>query len=373
MDSQQLALLVGIAVAIALIAVIAVVVVRRGRKGAELPPSDEKAVPEKPEAGKPEAGKAPARIAPVEKEKPRAWSEGLAKTRGGFVARIAGLLGRKEIDPTLLDQLEEILFTADIGVKTSHRLFEAVKARLDREHLRDPAAVWDVIQDESRKLLTVDRPALDVNATRPFVILTIGVNGVGKTTTIGKLAARYAAEGKRVLLAAGDTFRAAATEQLEIWGQRAGVPVVKGKEGGDPSAVIYDAVKRGKEEGYDLVICDTAGRLHTKSDLMQELQKVRRVIQKVDASAPHETLLVLDSTNGQNAILQAQLFKEAMSITGIVLTKLDGTAKGGVILGICDDLRIPVRFVGIGEKVADLREFDPGAFVDALFEREEAA
>ena len=200
------------------------------------------------------------------------------------------------------------------------------------------------------------------------MLLIIGVNGVGKTTTIGKLAAKWTAEGKKVILAAGDTFRAAATEQLEIWGQRTGVPVVKGKEGGDPSAVIFDAVKRAQTEGYDVVICDTAGRLHTKDNLMAELEKVRRVMKKALPDAPHETFLVLDSTNGQNAIAQAPTFKQAMDITGIVLTKLDGTAKGGVILGICDELEVPVRFIGIGEKVEDLRPFDAHEFVDALYE-----
>ena len=198
----------------------------------------------------------------------------------------------------------------------------------------------------------------------------IGVNGVGKTTTIGKLAGKYTRAGKKVLLAAGDTFRAAATEQLAIWGERTGCPVVRGKEGGDPSSVIFDAVKRAQDEGYDIVIGDTAGRLHTKTDLMEELQKVRRVTAKAMDGAPHETFLVVDATTGQNAIAQAQMFQAAMSLTGIVLTKLDGTAKGGVILGITDELKVPVRYVGLGEKVDDLREFDPAAFVAALYEGE---
>jgi len=201
------------------------------------------------------------------------------------------------------------------------------------------------------------------------VLLVIGVNGVGKTTTIGKLAAQQVAAGRKVILAAGDTFRAAAVEQLEIWGQRAGVPVVRGKEGGDPSSVIFEAIKRAQREGFDLVIADTAGRLHVKEQLMAELQKVRRVIKKADPTAPHETWLVLDSTQGQNTIAQARTFKEAMEISGIILTKLDGTAKGGVILGITHELSVPVRYIGVGEKIGDLRAFDAEDFVDVLYDR----
>jgi fused signal recognition particle receptor len=303
--------------------------------------------------------------------KGKALKEGLEKTRGGFVARIGSLIGRKEIDQSIVDQLEEILFTADIGTKTAHKLFESVKSSLSRNELKDADAVWAVIRRESEGILEraqAKAGPLDLTRAKPFVVLTIGVNGVGKTTTIGKLSAKWTAEGKKVLLAAGDTFRAAATEQLEIWGQRTGVPVVKGKEGGDPSAVIFDAVKRAQNEGFDVVICDTAGRLHTKENLMAELEKVRRVMRKALPDAPHEVLLVLDSTNGQNAIAQAATFKQAMDITGIVLTKLDGTAKGGVILGISDELEVPVRFIGIGEKVEDLRPFESHEFVQALYE-----
>jgi fused signal recognition particle receptor len=330
----------------------------------KLVPAPEKEKP--PVAIKPE-------VAPVEKGK--ALREGLEKTRGGFVARIGSLIGKKQIDQQILDQLEEILFTADIGAKTSSKLFEAVKQSLSRNELKDASAVWAVIRKESEAILEraqTKAGALDVTRARPFVLLTIGVNGVGKTTTIGKLAAKFSRDGKKVLLAAGDTFRAAATEQLEIWGQRTSAPVVKGKEGGDPSSVIFDAVKRAQNEAYDVVICDTAGRLHTKENLMAELEKVRRVMKKALPEAPHETLLVLDSTNGQNAIAQAATFKAAMDITGIVLTKLDGTAKGGVILGICDELGVPVRFVGIGEKVDDLRPFDAHEFVTALYDDADA-
>ncbi len=287
------------------------------------------------------------------------------------MARIGGLIGKKQIDQALVAELEEILFTADIGAKTAHKLFEAVKGSLSRNELKDADAVWNVIRTESEAILEraqAKAGPLDITRAKPFVVLTIGVNGVGKTTTIGKLAARWTAEGKKVILAAGDTFRAAATEQLEIWGQRTGAPVVRGKENSDPSSVIFDGVKRAQAEGYDVVICDTAGRLHTKDNLMDELEKIRRVMKKALPDAPHETFLVLDSTNGQNAIAQAATFKQAMDITGIVLTKLDGTAKGGVILGICDELQVPVRFIGIGEKVADLRPFVAHEFVTALYE-----
>jgi len=327
---------------------------------------DEEPAPERDEEEE-EAGE-PARAA-----EEAALRDGLARTRGGFVARLGRLLSKKKIDQDILGELEEVLLTADIGPKTAEKLFGAVQGALSRDELRDPEAVWQRLREESGRILAVDAAAVDWNRARPFVLLVLGVNGVGKTTTIGKIAAKLVASGKKVILAAGDTFRAAATEQLEIWGQRAGAPVVKGKSGGDPSSVIFDAVKRAQAEGHDVVIADTAGRLHTKTDLMEELRKVRRVIDKAMPGAPHETWLVLDSTNGQNAIQQAKIFKEAMEVTGIVLTKLDGTAKGGVILGICDELAVPVRFIGIGEKVDDLREFDPQAFVSALYEHDDAA
>jgi fused signal recognition particle receptor len=238
---------------------------------------------------------------------------------------------------------------------------------MSRDELADPDAIWSRIREQSATILSVDAEPLDFSRARPFVLLMIGVNGVGKTTTIGKIAAKLTRQGKKVLLGAGDTFRAAAVEQLEVWGDRAHTPVVKGKSGGDPSSVLFDAIKRGVDEDYDVVICDTAGRLHTKTNLMEELKKVGRVCDKAMPGAPHETWLVLDATTGQNAIQQAEMFKEAMDITGIVLTKLDGTAKGGVILGICDELQVPVRFIGIGESIDDLREFDANAFVSALY------
>jgi fused signal recognition particle receptor len=328
--------------------------------------------PALPTVGAPAPGVEAQRPKPA--EKPRPLLAGLQRTRSGFVARLSGLLGSvggKQIDAQLVSEMEEVLFTADIGAKTASLLLEGVRQSLSRDELKSPEAVWAVIRKDSREILERAQAGagpIDLGQGKPFVVLTIGVNGVGKTTTIGKLAAKWRAQGKKVLLAAGDTFRAAATEQLEIWGERVGSPVVRGKEGADPSSVIFEGIRRAQAEGYDILIADTAGRLHTKSDLMEELQKVRRVIQKAEPTAPHETILVLDATNGQNAIAQATLFKQAMSITGIVLTKLDGTAKGGVILGICDELKVPVRFIGIGEKVEDLREFDPTEFVEALFE-----
>jgi fused signal recognition particle receptor len=311
--------------------------------------------------------------AEVDAEARDAYKAGLAKTRGGFVARMGKLFGKKQIDADVLGELEEVLFTADIGPRAADRIFQSVKGGLSRDDLTDPVKIWRRIRETSATILEVDARPLDFSAKRPFVLLVLGVNGVGKTTTIGKLAARLAASGKKVILAAGDTFRAAATEQLEEWGKRANVPVVKGKPGGDPSSVIFDAIRRGVDEDFDVVICDTAGRLHSNAGLMDELKKVRRVCDKALPGSPHETWMVLDATTGQNAISQAKTFKAEMEITGIVLTKLDGSAKGGVVLGICDELKVPVRYVGVGEKVDDLRPFDPQAFVDALYGDAETA
>jgi fused signal recognition particle receptor len=261
-----------------------------------------------------------------------------------------------------------VLLTADIGVRTSQKLLEEIRSSLGRKELADSEAVWTFLRKRCIEFLRTDAAQVDYAKAKPFVLLAIGVNGSGKTTTIGKLASKLMADGRKVLLAAGDTFRAAATEQLEVWGVRVGATVVRGKEGGDPSSVIFDAIKRAATDGSDVVIADTAGRLHTKANLMDELQKVGRVAAKAMPGAPHETWLVIDATSGQNAIAQAQIFTQAMSVTGIVLTKLDGTAKGGVILGIADQLGIPVRYIGVGERVEDLREFDAEEFVEALFE-----
>jgi fused signal recognition particle receptor len=326
----------------------------------------------RPRPGEPAKPKEPA---PVEAEVPEeideetrdAYRGGLAKTRGGFVARLGKLFGKKKIDAQTLEELEEVLFTADIGPRAADRIFQSVKSGMSKADLEDADKIWTRIRQTSREILNVDAKPVDMSAQKPFVLLVLGVNGVGKTTTIGKLAKQLTLDGKKVLLAAGDTFRAAATEQLEEWGKRAEVPVVKGKSGGDPSSVIFDAIKRGVDEGFDIVICDTAGRLHSNAGLMDELKKLRRVMDKALPGSPHETWMVLDATTGQNAIAQAKTFKDDMAITGIVLTKLDGSSKGGVVLGICDELKVPVRFVGVGEKIGDLRPFDPAAFVDALY------
>jgi fused signal recognition particle receptor len=313
---------------------------------------------------------APEPVRPAAKGRDAAvFAPGLARTRSsGFIARLGQLFaGRKEIDPSIVGEIEKVLLTADIGVRTSQQLLDEIKDSLSRKELTDPDAIWAFLRRRSAEMLALPAPPLDFGAAKPFVLLVIGVNGSGKTTTIGKLAAKLAAEGRKVLLAAGDTFRAAAAEQLEVWATRTSSTIVRGKEGADPSSVIFDGIKRATAEGFDVAIADTAGRLHTKTDLMQELQKVRRVVAKAGPGAPHETWLVIDSTSGQNAIAQAQIFTEAMQVTGIVLTKLDGTAKGGVILGIAHQLKIPVRYVGVGEKVEDLRPFDPEAFAEALF------
>ena len=298
-----------------------------------------------------------------------ALKKGLASTRGGFIARLAKMLSRKkEIDPALLEQIEEVLLGADLGPRTAQKILDRLRERMSRHELADEDRVWTALREEAREILG-DRGGAIALHQKPTVILVVGVNGVGKTTTIGKLASRFTQNGKKVVLAAGDTFRAAAVLQLEVWGRRVGCPVVKGKENADPGAVIFDAIKRAQAEGADIVLADTAGRLHTKLPLMDELKKVGRTVEKALERPADEVILVLDSTNGQNAIQQAQIFKEAMSVTGIVLTKLDGTAKGGVVLGIADEHGIPVRYVGIGERVEDLREFDASSFVEALFEK----
>ncbi len=343
--------------------------IKRKKPEPDEEPEDEDQEEDEDEDEDQEAKPAPAAAdAAVDADARDAFKVGLAKTRGGFVAKLGKIFGKKKIDEDVLPQLEDVLFTADIGPRAADRIFDSVKKGLSKDDLSDPDKIWAQIKKTSHDILDVDAPPVDFSRTQPFVLLILGVNGVGKTTTIGKLAARLVGEGKKVLLAAGDTFRAAATEQLEVWGARAGVPVVKGKEKGDPSAVIFDAVQRGVDEKFDVVICDTAGRLHTKVELMDELKKVRRVVDKAMPGAPHETWMVLDATTGQNAIAQARTFKEAMEITGIVITKLDGSSKGGVILGICDELKVPVRFVGVGEQQKDLRVFDPRAFVEALYE-----
>jgi fused signal recognition particle receptor len=287
--------------------------------------------------------------------------ERLVKTRETLVSRVDTLvLGKKEIDEDLLDELEEILITSDLGVETTQDLIEKVQQKVKRKELDDPEKLKAYLQEE---ILTF----LEVPDNKPVVILVIGVNGVGKTTTIGKLASQFTREGHRVLLVAGDTFRAAAGEQLEIWASRSRAEIIRQKEGSDPSAVVFDALKAARARGMDIVLIDTAGRLHTRVNLMEELKKIRRTIQKELPGGPQQTLLVLDATMGQNAISQARLFHEAMEINGLILTKLDGTAKGGVIVGISHELKLPIRYIGIGEKTEDLQPFDPKEFVSAIF------
>jgi fused signal recognition particle receptor len=293
--------------------------------------------------------------------------KGLAATRGGFIARLRDIfVGKKEIDPAILQQIEEVMLSSDVGVKTTQSILGRLKDALDRNELRDEAAVWAALRAEAVRVLNLGGGGLRVGA-KPSVVLMVGVNGVGKTTTIGKLATRHKGEGQQVVLAAGDTFRAAAVQQLEVWGKRIGVEVIKGKDGGDPAAVAFDATTKSKEKGADLLLIDTAGRLHTKAPLMDEMKKVCKSIAKAFEGAPHETLLVLDATTGQNAMTQAAMFKDAVELTGIILTKMDGTAKGGIILGICDELKLPVRYIGLGERAEDLREFRAEEFVEALF------
>jgi fused signal recognition particle receptor len=298
--------------------------------------------------------------------------KGLAATRGGFMARLKALfVGKKEIDPAILEQMEEVMISSDVGVKTTQAILERLRDKLAKNELADSDAVWAALRAEATRILDVGQASRVSAKHKPMVVLMVGVNGVGKTTTIGKLATKWNAEGKKVVLAAGDTFRAAAVQQLEVWGKRVGADVVKGKEGADPGAVAFEATKKAQEAAADVLLVDTAGRLHTKVNLMDEIKKVKRTIAKAMDGAPHETLLVLDATTGQNALTQAALFKEALELTGLILTKLDGTAKGGVVLGICDELKVPVRYIGLGERAEDLREFVAVDFVEALFGRDD--
>ncbi len=297
--------------------------------------------------------------------------ERLSKTRDSFTQRLDTLfLGRKVIDQELFDELEEILITADLGAATSRELLEETRRQVKRGEIQDPQVLKEIL----RRLMLdcfdegLTAAELTLPASGPFVMMVVGVNGVGKTTTIGKIGNKFAKSGHKVLLVAGDTFRAAAIDQLRIWGDRIGVEVVAQKQGADPSSVVFDGIERGLALGSDVIIIDTAGRLHTKVNLMEELKKIHRVIGKKLPGAPHEVLLVLDSTTGQNGLSQARLFNEAVGVSGLALTKLDGTAKGGIVVNIRRDLKIPIRFIGIGEQLDDLRDFDPREFVEALFQ-----
>ncbi|MFO0675663.1 MAG: signal recognition particle-docking protein FtsY [Polyangiaceae bacterium] len=318
-----------------------------------------------------DASRAEAALKPAPgKKEVAAVRKGLSATRTGFIDRLTALFGgKKEFDPAILEQLEEVMLTSDVGVKTTQTILDRLRDRLKKNELRDSDAVWAALRAEASRILTLDGGAIALRG-KPTVVLMVGVNGVGKTTTIGKLATHFTHDGKKVVLAAGDTFRAAAVQQLEVWGKRVGVDVVRGKEGADPGAVAFEAVTKVKDSDVDLLLVDTAGRLHTKANLMDEIKKVRKTVAKAMDGAPHETLLVLDATTGQNAVNQASLFKEALDLTGIILTKLDGTAKGGIVLGICDELKLPVRYIGLGERAEDLRPFRADEFVEALFGRD---
>lgn len=293
--------------------------------------------------------------------------DGLLKTKKNLVERVETIFTGRAIDESTIGELEEALIAADVGVEATTQIIERLREGVRRGDVRHAEEVKKYLQAEMASLLGKSQP-LVLFGERPFVILTVGVNGVGKTTTIGKLASRFMSEGNSVLLAAGDTFRAAAIEQLEIWASRTGSAIVKHQSGSDPAAVAFDAVEAARARGTDVVIIDTAGRLHTKSPLMDELKKVNRVIKKAMPDAPQEILLVVDATTGQNAIRQAHIFNQAVGITGICLTKLDGTAKGGIVFAINKELGIPIRLIGVGEGVDDLRDFDPDSFVRALFE-----
>lgn len=297
------------------------------------------------------------------------FKEGLEKTRKGLVEKVTELITRrKKIDEAFYEELEEILIGADVGVTTVMNLIDELRDEVKKRKIEDAAELQPVLSEKLVGLLRGDDTSkLNMNPNGMTVILFVGVNGVGKTTTIGKLAHRFKQEGKSVLLAAGDTFRAGAIEQLEVWGERAGVDVIKQQAGSDPAAVMFDAVQAAKQRNVDVLLCDTAGRLQNKSNLMEELNKIFRVIQREVPDAPHEVLMVLDATTGQNALNQAKLFGEKSGVTGLVLTKLDGTAKGGIVIAIRQELNLPVKLVGLGEKMGDLQEFDSEQFVHALF------
>ncbi len=293
---------------------------------------------------------------------------GLSRTRSSLTGGLGSLfLGRKTLDDELMEELETRLLTADVGVETTRRIIDDLTARISRKELQDPQALYQALKQEMLAILEPVSQPLEIGDQRPFVILMVGVNGAGKTTTIGKLAKKLQKGGLSVMLAAGDTFRAAAVEQLQTWGERNDVPVIAQHAGADSASVIYDALQAAKARGIDVLIADTAGRLHTQSNLMEELKKVKRVMGKLDPEAPHEVMLVVDAGTGQNALRQAREFNEAVGVTGITLTKLDGTAKGGVIFAIANELQIPIRFIGIGEGIDDLRPFDAAEFVEALF------
>ena len=324
--------------------------------------------------------------APVEEVAPAAAPEQEKPTKEGFFARLKrslvktkenlgsgfiGLFRGKKIDDDLFEELEEQLLIADVGVETTRKIITSLTESASRKQLRDAEALYGLLKEEMSDILAkVDAP-LNIEGKTPFVILMVGVNGVGKTTTIGKLARQFEQQGKTVMLAAGDTFRAAAVEQLQVWGQRNNIPVIAQHTGADSASVIFDAIQAAKSRGVDVLIADTAGRLQNKAHLMEELKKIVRVMKKLDVDAPHEVMLTIDASTGQNAISQTKLFHEAVGLTGITLTKLDGTAKGGVIFSVADQFGIPIRYIGVGERIEDLRPFNADDFIEALFARED--
>jgi fused signal recognition particle receptor len=299
--------------------------------------------------------------------------EGLAKTRQGLFTKLSRLVkGKTKVDADFLDELEQILLSADVGVKTTVAIIAAIEKRAKSERYTSPEELDEMLREEIQKMMTDARQSIVVDfesplPKKPYVIMIVGVNGVGKTTTIGKMAYNYKAAGKSVLIAAADTFRAAATEQLEIWAKRANVDIVGQKQGADPASVVFDAASSAVAKNVDVMIIDTAGRLHNKAHLMEELTKMKRVLQKKLPDAPHEVLLVLDGSTGQNALNQAKEFTKAVSVTGLVMTKLDGTAKGGIVIAVSSELGIPIKYIGVGEQLEDLQVFDRAKFVEALF------
>lgn len=310
------------------------------------------------------------------KEKKESLDKGLEKTKDSFFSKLGkALVGKSTVDEEVLDNLEEVLVTSDVGVETTLKIIERIQERVARDKYMTTADLNRILREEVIALLSPDNDATSKEFEtpadkKPYVIMVVGVNGVGKTTTIGKLSAQFKKNGKNVVLGAADTFRAAAVDQLKLWGQRVGVPVVAKGMNTDPSAVAYDALQEGVNQNADVVIIDTAGRLHTKVNLMNELSKIKRVMQKVIPDAPHEVLLVLDGSTGQNATIQAREFTKATDVTALCITKLDGTAKGGVVIGISDEFKIPVKYIGVGEKVDDLQVFDQTEFVDSLFKKD---
>jgi fused signal recognition particle receptor len=345
------------------------------RKREEEAPPGEGAVPQEEPPTEPALeeveAEAPTEAQPGEKRGAgffRQMRERLEKTRNLLIGGIDTLVrGKKEITPEVLEELEEVLISSDLGVDTTQKLIKAMEEKLHRRELADADKLRLHLKEEMRRLVTVQAPTLEVRCKKPFVIMAIGVNGVGKTTTLAKIAHQYQGAGLRVMLVAGDTFRAAAVEQLAAWAERVGAELVKQRTGADPAAVVFDALAAAQARGADVVLIDTAGRLHTKVNLMEELKKVKRVIERQLPGAPHEVLLILDATTGQNAVAQTRLFHQELGVTGLVLTKLDGTAKGGIVVGICQEFQIPLRFIGLGEGLDDLREFDADQFVEALF------